>query len=102
MWMSWIEAVVAMNGDSKSVLVVVSKGRCFFFFPPSSVRPLRMKSQCISIELRAMGGCRNGAKGAGVGSLKSADFRPTNWRPAAAPQPWGRQLGGRQPACRGC
>ena len=51
-------------------------------FFASSIRPLRMKYQCISIELRAMGGCRN-AEGAG-GSLKSAGCRPANWKPAAA------------------
>ena len=60
----------------------------------ASVRSLRMKYQCISIKLRAMTGCRNGAEGVGGGSLKSADYRPPNWRPAAAPQPGGWQLRG--------
>ena len=52
-------------------------------FFASSIRPVRMKYQCSSIKLRAMGGCRN-AEGAGEGSLKSAGCRPANWRPAAA------------------
>ena len=61
-------------------------------FMKAIIRPLRMKHQCISIELRAMRGCRSGAEGAGGGSLKSADCRPPTWRPAAAPQPGGPQI----------
>lgn len=46
--------------------------------------------------------CGNGVKDAVDGGLKSMICRQPNWRRAAAPQPGGYQLVGRQLACRKC